>query len=423
MAGAPPPIPGNKPVFNPQTALYTGQPQQTTINSSTTMFQYAELPRTNTLPINLVNNTSSPIVYAYITGFAIDNNNAVFILQANGRTPYYPPNPSQILTPLSVNCSIPLGPPGHTITAAIPRIAGGRIWFSIGTPLIFLLNPGGDNRPGLVEPSVTNPNDPNYHTDWGFMEFTYNAAEMYANISFVDFVSLPISISLTNTSWKTQTVPGLPTQGLSNIAAQLESQTKKDGMQAWADLIVRKTNGSVLRVLSPNNGMVLKPGDFGGYYDAYVNQVMVKYASNTHGETMNASLSGQPFTGHTNSITGTITLGHYTFNRPSTADIFSSNTGPFQTGSDVTRNNLIPQLAAAFNRSTLLLGPNMPAPARDFYGDVITNHYSRIVHGVVIEGRGYAFPYDDVAPSSGQDQSGFVNDVAPRGMTVTVGQT
>ena len=103
---------------------------------------------------------------------------------ADGQTPYYPASPSGTGTPLAVDCAIALNASGtgaRRIT--IPHVAGGRIWFSIGGKLTFLLNPG----PGLVEPSVTNASDPNINTLWDFAEFTYNSTELYANISAVDF--------------------------------------------------------------------------------------------------------------------------------------------------------------------------------------------------------------------------------------------
>jgi hypothetical protein len=243
---------------------------------------------------------------------------------------------------------------------------------------------------------------------------------MYANISFVDFVSLPISLSLTNTSGKTQTVPGLPTGGLSTINSLLQAQTKTDGCKGWGNLIVRNSAGNILRALSPNNGNILRPGDFGNYFDPYVNAVLAQYAS---GQTFTCTVNGQVYTGHTtpSSSGAAITIGPEVFPRPSTTDIFSSNTGPFVTGGDSLRNVMIPQLAAAFNRSTLLAANAMPAPLVAFYQNAITNHYARIVHQVVTDGMGYAFPYDDVPPSSGGDQSGFVSDGAPVNLTVVVG--
>jgi hypothetical protein len=83
----------------------------------------------------------------------------------------------------------------------------------------------------------------------------------------------------------------------------------------------------------------------------------------------------------------------------------------------------LPRLAAAFNRSPLLTDSDQPDggnPA-DYYTNGITNHYARIVRATTIDGRGYAFPYDDVAPGGGADQSGAVSDPAPALLTVILG--
>lgn len=83
---------------------------------------------------------------------------------------------------------------------------------------------------------------------------------------------------------------------------------------------------------------------------------------------------------------------------------------------------LTARLAAAFNRSTLLIDTVEPsAGPGQYYQNPITNHYSRIVHGANLDGLGYAFPYDDVAPSGGRDQSGAVSDGSPLLLTVAVG--
>ena len=366
----------------------------------------------STLNISLQNQTTSNTVYAYVTGLALQRNNALFLLQSDGTSSYFPTQPPSIGSPLAQNCAIALGNPGSTRTITIPQIAGGRIWFSIGSPLTFLLNPG----PALVEPSVTNPSDPNIHTSWGFCEFTFNNAELYANISYVDFVGLPISLSLTNSSGATRNVTGLPQSGLDTICSGLISQTASDG-QPWSSLIVRKSNGQNLRVLSPNNGIVMNRSMFSGYFEPYVAQTWSKY-------------TGTPLTIDTQAGFGTLsgrvsndllTFGGEGFTRPTTADIFSCSTGPFATGSDAERNVIIPRLAAAFNRSTLLMTDKSPAPLEDYYKNPITNHYSRIVHAANLDGRGYAFPYDDVAPAGGPEQSGEVNDPNPRLLTVAVG--
>lgn len=238
---------------------------------------------TGTLSIALVNQTSSSQVYAYISeclvilledlvmtllpaGLAIDNNNAVFLLQSDAKTPYYPASPSSTGQALASNVSIPLGGQGNTVNATIPRLAGARIWFSVGKELTFLLNPG----PGLVEPSVFNQSDPNYNTNFSFCEFTFNSAQVFVNISYVDFVSnLPIALTLNDTAGSTQHVGGMKADGLATVTKGLRAQTAKDGRR-WSSLIVQ-SGGKDLRALSPNSGITNNPDWFATYWTEYVN--------------------------------------------------------------------------------------------------------------------------------------------------------
>jgi hypothetical protein len=134
-----------------------------------------------TMNIQLQNRTSSSAVFAYVTGHALDHGNQVCLIKSDGKTPYYPANPSAIGSKLAENCAIRLGANGSMTTVTIPHLAGGRIWFSMNKELTFLLNPG----PAIVEPSVTNPSDPNINIEWDFCEFTFANNQLYANISYV----------------------------------------------------------------------------------------------------------------------------------------------------------------------------------------------------------------------------------------------
>lgn len=343
-----------------------------------------------TLQLALKNETTSNTVYAYVTGQAIQNNFAVFLLKSDG-TYYYPSNPPAIGTPLSADCAIPLGAPGSTKTVTIPQIAGGRIWFSIGTPLTFLLNPG----PALVEPSVTNDSDPNINIYWDFCEFTLNSNELFANISYVDFVSVPIALSLTSSSGPVQTVTGIPENGLTTVCNGLLAQSAADG-KPWSSLIIKNTSGQNLRALSPNDGIV-RGVNFSGYYEPFVSQCFKRFSSS-------------PLAVNTQAVFGTVSgttsgnelsLAGQQFAAPTTGDIFSCSTGPFAAGPNQERNAIIPRLAAAFNRSTLLTATTIPGPVSEYYQQSITNHYARIVHEANVDMLGYAFPFDDVSPDGG----------------------
>ncbi|QDS70128.1 hypothetical protein FKW77_005596 [Venturia effusa] len=396
-------------VATPAMNLVVNRPQDVPQAPLTGGFATAEAAAPSpTLQIALVNHTARA-VNCYVTGQAINNNYAVYLLRSDGQTPYYPTSPPSTGTALSAECSISV--PAGTRTITIPQTAGGRIWFAIGSTLTFLLNPG----PALVEPSVTNEADPNINISWAFAEFTWNSEQLYANITYVDFVAFPIALSLTNTSGKVTTVEGMNASGLDTICSDLQAQSSTDGVAGWRNLVVT-ANGKNLRALSPNNGMMMHPGDFQNYYDSYVNEVWQRYT------TQPLTIAADAFnaSGQTSTSSGQLVLGGESFAKPTTADIFSSNSGPFETGSGELRNQIIPQLAAAFNRSTLLSSSKQPTAVSQFYQDRITNHYSRIVHAANAGGKGYAFPYDDVEGEGG-DQSGFVNDVNPKLLTVTVG--
>jgi hypothetical protein len=296
----------------------------------------------------------------------------------------------------------------------VPQLAGARLWFSIGKPITFLLNPG----PALVEPSVMNPSDLTIGTQWDFAEFTYNPAQLFANITMVDFTCIPVGLVLTDTSGNTQTVTGLPAGGLDAVCSGLSAQQAADG-NPWTDLIVT-SGGANVRALSPQNGIVLSPSLLSGYYDEYVSQVWDRYESATLTVDTQASYG---------TVTGQVSGGQLTFPgvgsfaQPTTGDIFSCSTGPFAADGGGEALAIIPRLAAAFNRSTLLSDSDQPDgenPA-GYYANAITNHYARIVHATLAGGLGYAFPYDDVTPTGGVNQAGPVSSGSPALLTVTLG--
>ena len=365
----------------------------------------------STLQVELVNQTSSNAVFAYITGLDIDRGSSWVILQSDGGL-YYPKSPSEILQPLDADCGISLGDPGSSLTVTIPHIAGGRIYFSVDKPLTFLLNPG----PALVEPSPTNPSDPNYNTSWHFCEFTFNGTQLFANISYVDFVALPIALSIKSTDGDTKHVPGTGPDALASVCSALEAQHAKDGA-GWNSLIV-KADGKALRALSPNNGIVLNGALFEKYWSQYIDEAWSKYANtdliidtqSAHGQ-QRGNLAGDELR---------FSAGSYA--KPSARDIFSCSTGPFANGNPEMLT-ITPRLAAAINRSTLHTHTNQPCveATEHYYKHDVTNHYARIVHEVNLDKRGYAFPYDDVVPNEGADVAGTVFDPHPELFTITVG--
>ncbi|KAK0720215.1 hypothetical protein B0H67DRAFT_484878 [Lasiosphaeris hirsuta] len=374
----------------------------------------------NSLTIHLTNNTPHPSVWAYITGLALQKSCARLILTAAGE-PYYPPSPPKILQPLAVDCAIPLGPPGHTTAVTIPQIAGGRIWFSAHRKLTFLLNPGGPGGgAALVEPSVLNPTDPNADVDFAFCEFTLNADQLFANISYVDFVPrLPIALTLQEGGGRVQHVSGMAEDGLERVCRGLREQAGRDG-RPWDKLVVER-EGRPLRVLSPTHGGAVG-ASFEGYFEPLVEQAWNKYRE-SHGPVLRINTQAGPgiVDGQVGKGSDELVVGGEPFCRPTTADILGCNSGPFATGPSPVRNAIIPRLAAAFQRSCIADVAEHPSQPGTFYRCEPTNHYSRIVHECNLDRKGYAFAYDDVQPDGGEDQSGKVNAGDPKVFIVAVG--
>lgn len=418
----------------------------------------------SSLTLHLTNRSPNPSlpIHAYITGLALQHSlRRVFVTTSPTSPLYFPesPPPSKILQPLTRDdVAIPLGAPGNTVTLTIPQLAGGRIWFSSGPQkLTFLLNPGGPGGgAALVEPSVLNPSAPNAGVDFAFCEFTLNNDQIFANISYVDFVPrLPVSLTLKTKKGEVQHVSGMAADGLERVCEGLRAQSGRDG-QPWEKLVVMGQEGRALRALSPMHGDAVGAG-FGGYFEEVVEGVWRRFSvedgeKEGYGEKrhhrmrwplvsrgpepeperkpavlrINTQAAPGVLEGRVPKGSNDLVIGGEAFARPSTADILGCNSGPFTTGPSPKRNAIIPRLAAAFNRGSIAADDvtEHPSGPETFYrseGGLPVNHYARIVHECNLDGKGYAFAYDDVQPDGGADQSGKVNAGDPEMLIVEVG--
>jgi Beta-1,3-glucanase/Carbohydrate binding module (family 6) len=383
--------------------------------ASTPLLSTVAAPRARaatTLPVTLRNNSGNGTVYAYISGS--DSSGWPGFVTADGQFQRLP-NPSATVTPIA-DYSIPLNGSGSQIQLTLSDyVIGGRVWFSVGQKIQFFVNPG--TVPGLVQPGLTSA-DPNWQTNWTFCEFTYNSANLYANISYVDMVALPVSMASTGAAGS-QSVSPLPTGALGSIANGLRAQHNTDGAP-WDQLVATDSSGTVLRVLSPAHS----PTDFGGYWDSYLSAVWNHYQSTTVTVNGQGGIGSYPgrVSGDTLVFAGLNTNG-VPFTKPSAVDIFGCASGPLYNSGGDARGAVAARLAAALNRGSLLVsgGDNQPdgvGPAQ-YYQDPTTNHYARLVHQYA--SIGYAFPYDDVGPTGAQPVDGHIQDPAPTSWTISLG--
>ncbi|EME46987.1 glycoside hydrolase family 64 protein [Dothistroma septosporum NZE10] len=412
------------------TALVTSTSSETSSSSSNDTYSVDAVASaaSGTLQLQFINKWHTQNLIVTITG--LDPNGALIMLGQNGQW-VYPTTSSSTPQLVNANINIPLGKPNSTLSLTLPGyITSSRVWISEG-PLKFYVvaTPRG---PGLVEPAAVNPADSNSQINYGFGELSWGQSfGLFADITAVDFVGLPLGLELIDTANQQQSVLGTPANAAAALCNQLKAQKKIDG-RAWDQLCAYTPNGDLVRVLAPALLQSQKPKVFGTYFAEYVNDVWNHYKSHDliiDTQTTPGNVTCR-VTGNTLNCAGD-TRGYA---KPTNLDIFGCNTGSFaiQAGDNDVHLAVVPRLCAAFNRATLLLpdGNIQPClPPQTYYTQdsaraVNTrpmNHYSDLVHKMEIGQKGYAFSYDDVAPSPAEDRSGLVFSTSPKMLTWIVG--
>ena len=90
----------------------------------------------------------------------------------------------------------------------------------------------------------------------------------YANLSFVDYVGLPVGMQLSVVEGPTQRVLGVQSTAVRDICAMLANRTVQDG-QPWTKLCQYAPDGSPRRVISPGKYHSTHPRAFSDYYLGY----------------------------------------------------------------------------------------------------------------------------------------------------------
>lgn len=346
------------------------------------------------LNLSVTNNLASDNVNVYVTG--LDANGALVMLAPSGQWYYLPATNASTPQPVTANVATPLGAQGTTTNITLPGyIQAGRIWFADGELKFFTVN--GGSGPALVEPSAVNPSDPSAEVNWGFVELTWGAGVgIYANISYVDFVGLPLGMKIVNSAGDIQSANGVTATAVASICAELIDQADEDG-QPWDRMCMVDANGTPLRALSPTQYLTINGSAWQNYWSDYIDQVWTYYSN--HSLTINT----QAAAGYVNcsvpkNSTQLICAGdNRGYNKPTPTDLFGCNGGPFGIldGDNAVHYAVVPRLCAAFHRTTALMLPGgtvQPGLSSEyFYESNPTNHYSRIVHEYEVDGKGYAF--------------------------------
>ncbi|WP_329274267.1 glycoside hydrolase family 64 protein [Streptomyces sp. NBC_01451] len=296
---------------------------------------------------------------------------------------------------------------GQSMTLRMPKFSG-RVYFSYGQKLVFKLTTG-----GLVQPAVQNPSDPNADILFNWTEYTLNDAGLWLNSTQVDMFSAPYAVGVKNTSGAVKNTGHLKAGGYAGFYNALKGQPG-----GWANLIRTRSDGTILRALSPGHG--IESGALPStVMDDYVNRVWARYTTSTLTVTPFADQPATKYYGRvsgnvmnfTNSAGAVVT----TFQKPDADSIFGCHKF-LDAPNDLVRGPISRTLCAGYNRSTLLTNSSQPdTGSAGFYQDTVTNHYARKIHAQMADGKAYAFAFDDVG-----NHESLVNDGSPQTAYITL---
>jgi hypothetical protein len=359
----------------------------------------------DTIPLKITNNSGrSEPVYVYDLGTQLSSGrqgwadaSGVFHAWPAGGNP---PTPAP-------DAAIPGPAAGQSMTIRIPKFSG-RIYFSYGRKLDFRLTTG-----GLVQPAVQNPSDPNRDILFNWSEYTLNDSGLWLNSTQVDMFSAPYAVGVQRADDTVSSTGHLKSGGYTGFFNALRGQPG-----GWDKLIQTRSDGTVLRALSPLYGVETDalPANV---MDDYVNRVWQKYSASTLTVTPFADQPNTKYYGRvsgsvmnfTNSSGAVVT----SFQKPDASSIFGCHK-LLDAPNDNVRGPISRTLCAGFNRSTLLTNPDQPdTTAANFYQDTVTNHYARKIHAQMADGKAYAFAFDDVG-----HQESLVHDGSPQQAYLTL---
>ncbi|WP_431934148.1 beta-1,3-glucanase family protein [Micromonospora sp. RP3T] len=371
----------------------------TTAGSVVAAASLARATGPNLLPLTVTNHTGrADATWLYVLGTDLTTGRLGHVDAAGAFTPWpaggLPPTPAP-------DVAIPGPANGGATTLKVPRNISGRVYFAFGAKLTFRLTPD-----GLVQPAPWAPGDPNRDVLFDWSEFTYNDAGLWLNSSQVDMFAIPHVVGVTGADGASRETGRLVDDGRNRVVAAIRAQA------GWDGTVQTRADGTVLRVLSPG-----KAADAGlldaGYLDPYIASAWQAYATRALTVTPFLDQPGIRYTGRTSGDVMTFTDGAgqrvASFTRPTSSDVWDCD-GALAAPNDLVVGPIARTLCAALHRSTLGVRDVQPSggPA-DFYRGALTNHYSRIVHANMVDGKAYGFAFDDVL-----NQESLVHDGDPR---------
>ncbi|WP_236049663.1 beta-1,3-glucanase family protein [Paractinoplanes ovalisporus] len=363
-------------------------------------------PKSDILPVKVTNDSGrGENVFLYMLGTNLNTGKLGYV------------NADGVFTNWTGGGSVPVPAPdvaipgpanGSSVTVKMPKNLSGRLYMSFGQKLDFRLT-----NDGLVQPAPWAGADPNRDILFDWSEFTLNDGGLFINSSQVDMFAVPHAITVTGGDGKTLKTGELKPNGRQRVIDAIKASPD------FAKSVVTRGDGTVLRVLAPG-----KAADAGlmnpTYLDGYITSAWNAYASKNLTVVPFSDQPNNKFIGRTagNVMNFTDTTGKTvaSFTKPSTANVWGCD-GALGAPNDLVVGPIARTLCAALTRGTLGTLDTQPSgTAADFYKGSAPNVYGKVVHENMVDGRAYAFAFDDV-----QAQESLVHSGDPRiaGITLT----
>lgn len=176
----------------------------------------------------------------------------------------------------------PADPSGNTRILQMPRHGSGRIFVTVGNTSVTTSVIGSAPPLSISSPSISSNQDPNFYMLYDKFETSYlhDTAQLavnplYIDLTSVDFVSLPLSLSLEIPGQTASSVGYLGSRG--NLFSTLAASLNDGVTQNWQALL-QSYQGTPLRVIAPNDA-IQSPYLFdAGYFSPYIASVWSSYA-------------------------------------------------------------------------------------------------------------------------------------------------
>jgi hypothetical protein len=398
---APTTVPATVPTTVPATTPPTKAPVTTppTTKPAATAEPTAVPPASDLLPVTLTNRSGrDQAVHVYVLGVNLNTGKLGYVNAAGAFTAWTGGGPVPVPAP-DVAITGPAN--GSATTIRVPKNLSGRIYFSFGRKLDFRIT-----TDGLVQPAPWAGGDPNRDILFDWSEFTLNGSGLWLNSSQVDMFAVPHVVTVTGGNGVTSRTGEVVANGRQKVIDAVKASPD------FAKSVITGSDGTVLRVLAPG-----KAADAGlmnpNYLDPYITKAWNTYTSKTLTVIPFTDQPGVKYLGRTSgevmSFTDTSGRTVASFTKPATSHVWGCD-GALGAPNDQVVGPIARTLCAALQRTTLDRLDTQPSgTAADFYQGAIANVYAREVHKNMVDGKAYAFAFDDV-----QNQESLVHSGDPR---------